>query len=307
MKLLITTLTFIFVSLFTVPVCAQTTSYKEVQLTNNNYDDRYPSYNKAGEVIVFESNRNGKWQIYTMDVNGNNVSRVITSNANDRRPTWHPFKNMILFESDRTGINELYTYNISERTLKKVPIDLKGNKMYGQFAPNGAELVFNYKVRDNNYNIYIISKNGKRRKKIFDNAFENTYPRYTRRGEAILYFSKKNTKDINDEVYVYNIILKKEKRLTVSTIDNNFASWSNNGARIAYSSIAESGNQELFFMNKDGSSKRQITFNSGGSTLPNWSPKDINVLITGRRNGHDQICKILLKEEIIIDDLEKEN
>lgn len=307
MKLLITALTFIYVSLIIVPVNAQTTSYKEVQLTNNNYDNRYASYNKAGEVIVFESNRNGNWQIYTMDVNGNNQRRVINSSSNDRRPTWHPFKNIILFESDRTGINELYTYDISDKILKKVPIDLKGNKMYGQFAPNGGELVFNYKVRDNNYNIYVISKNGKRREKIIDNAFANTYPRYTRRGEAILYFSKKHTKNTNDEVYVYNIILKKEKRLTKSTEDNNFASWSNNGVRIAYSSTTASGNQELFFMNKDGSSKRQITFNSGGSTLPHWSPKDINLLITGQRNGHDQICKILLKEEIIIEAIKKDN
>ncbi|MFT5216170.1 MAG: TolB protein [Glaciecola sp.] len=51
-------------------------------------------------------------------------------------------------------------------------------------------------------------------------------------------------------------------------------------------------------MNKDGSSKRQITFDSGGSTLPTWSPKDINLLITGQRQGHDQICKILLKEKL---------
>jgi TolB protein len=205
---------------------------------------------------------------------------------------------MILFESDRSGINDLYTYDLTTKQLSKVPIDLKGNKVYGQFAPNGKELVFSYKVRDHNYNIYIIAVNGKRRKKIMDNAYENLYPRYSSRGDAILYFSRKNTKNVNDEVYVYNIILKKEKRLTVSDVDNNFATWSNNEARIAYSSTTASGNQEIFFMNKDGLSKRQITFDSGGSTLPNWSPKDINLLITGKRQGYDQICKILLKEKL---------
>ena len=277
---------------------AQNNGYQEEQLTNNNSDNRYASYNKDGEVIVFESNRDGIWQIYIMDVNGNKQERIINSSSNDRHPTWHPYKNIILFESDRTGINELYTYDLSDRTLKKIPIDLKGNKMFAQFAPNGKELVFNYKVRDNNYNIYIISLNGKRRKKIIDNAYENTYPRYTRRGDAIVYFSKKHTKNVNDEIYVHNIITNEDKRLTISTEDNNYATWSNNGARIAYSSTAESGNQEIFFMNKDGLSKRQITFNSGGSTLPNWSPKDINLLITGQRQGYEQICKILLKEKL---------
>jgi TolB protein len=289
---------FILVSVISTTIGAQDLGYQEIQLTNTNADNRYASYNKEGEAIVFESNRNGNWQIYTMDVDGNNQRRVVTSASNDRRPTWHPHKNMILFESDRTGINELYTYDFSSKELAKVPTGLRGNKMYAQFAPNGVELIFNYKVRDHNFNIYIISTKGKRRKSIIDNAYENLYPRYTSQGDAILYFSKKHTKNVNNEVYVYNIILKKDKRLTVSTVDNNFAEWSNNGARIAYSSMTESGHQEIFFMNKDGQSKRQVTFDSGGSTLPNWSPKDINLLITGKRQGHEQICKILLKEKL---------
>lgn len=298
MKLFIIRFTFILVSIISTSICAQDNGYQEIQLTHNNSDNRYASYNQEGELIVFESNRDGNWQIYTMDVNGNNQQRIINSTANDRRPTWHPYKNIILFESDRSGINNLYTYDLSNRILKKVPIDLKGNKFHAQFAPNGMELIFNYKVRDNNYNIYNVSIKGKRRKKIIANAFENTYPRYTRRGDAILYFSKKHTENVNDEVYVHNIIINKDKRLTNSTVNNNFADWSNNGVRIAYSSTTESGNHEIFFMNKDGSSKKQITFDSGGSTLPNWSPKDINLLITGQRQGHDQICKILLKEKL---------
>jgi len=294
----------IIISIFTLALfigtslSAQDKGYKEVQLTNNNSDNRYASYNKDGEVIVFESNRDGHWQIYIMDINGNRQERIINSEFNDRRPTWHPYKNIILFESDRTGTNELYTYNLAERTLIKVPIDLKGNKMYAQFAPNGKELVFNHKVRDNNYNIHVISVNGKRRKQIIDNAFENTYPRYSPRGDAILYFSKKHTKKVNDELYVNNIITKEEKRLTTSTNQNNFATWSNNGARLAYSSTVESGNQEIFFMNKNGLLKRQITFNSGGNTLPNWSPNNTNLLITGKRQGYEQICRILLNEKL---------
>lgn len=305
MKYLTTILIFIITSVFSIPILAQENGYKEVQLTHNNSDNRYASYNKEGELIVFESNRDGDWQIYIMDVNGNNQQRIINSTSNDRRPTWHPYKNIILFESDRTGINELYTYDLSNKVLKKVPIKLKGNKLYGQFAPNGMELIFNYKVRDNNYNVYTTSIKGKRLKKIIDNAFENAYPRYTRRGDAILYFSKKHTKNINDEVYVRNLIINKDKRLTNSNVNSNFADWSNTSSLFAYSSETESGNNEIFFMNKNGLSQRQITFNSGGSTLPHWSPKDINLLITGQRQGHDQICKILLKEKFTLDKAEQ--
>ncbi|MCK5400328.1 MAG: PD40 domain-containing protein, partial [Flavobacteriaceae bacterium] len=270
----------------------------EVQLTNNNFDNRYASYNKEGEIIIFESNRDGHWQIYSMDINGNNQRRVFTSTANDRRPTWHPYKNIILFESDRSGNSEIYSYHLSTRIMSRVPIPLKGNKSFAQFAPNGTELIFNYKVNDNNFNIYIISAKGKRLKTAIKNGHKNLYPRYSPRGDAIVYFSRKHTKDKDDEIYAYNIISKKEARLTYWPTHNFCPTWSHNGNRIVYVTSMEDNEPEIYIMGKDGKAKQRITFNDAVDTLPTWSPKDINLLITGYRNGSYQICKILLKEPL---------
>ncbi|MBE9491164.1 MAG: PD40 domain-containing protein [Bacteroidetes bacterium] len=289
---------FILTFLFSFNSIAQDLGYTEVQLTHNTFDDRYASYNKEGTLIIFESNRDGHWQIYSMDINGNHQKRIIRSKANDRRPTWHPSKNIILFESDRSGRSEIYSYNLSTRIMSKIPIPLKGNKSFAQFAPNGTELVFNYKINDNNFNIYIISAKGKRLKTIIKNSHKNMYPHYSPRGDAIVYFSRKHTKDKDDEIYAYNIINKDEARLTNSPTHNFCPVWSHNEKRIVYVTSMEGSEPEIYIMNKDGKSKQRITFNDFGDTLPTWSPKDINLLITGYRNGSYQICKILLKEPI---------
>jgi TolB protein len=60
----------------------------------------------------------------------------------------------------------------------------------------------------------------------------------------------------------------------------------------------EDSKAEIYVMNKDGKTKQRVTFNDVVDTLPTWSPKDINLLITGYRNGSYQICKILLKEPL---------
>lgn len=289
---------FTFVFLLTLKAVAQERGFKEEQLTHNAFDNRYASYNKAGEAIIFESNRDGHWQIYIMDIDGKNQRRLITSAYNDRRPTWNPFKNMILFESDRNGFSDLYTFDLDTKELKKVPISLKGNKTYAQFAPNGKELIFNYKVGDNNYNIYMISLSGKRLKTIVNNAYANLYPRFSPVGDAILYFSGKHTKRKNDEIYIRNMYNRDEKRLTRSPLNRNFASFSNSGTKIVYAASMEDGTSEIYIMNRDGKSPRRITFDNETDTLPNWSPQDFNLLITGTRNGSFQICKILLKEEL---------
>lgn len=287
---------FTLIFLFSIKLNAQDLGYKEEQLTHNKFDDRYASYNNEGSLIIFESNRDGNWQIYSMDINGNHQKRLFNSKADDRRPTWHPSKNIILFESDRSGKNNIYSYSLSTRKMLRIPIPLKGNKSFAQFAPNGTELVFNYKINDNNFNIYMISTKGKRLKTLIKNGNKNLYPHFSPRGDAIVYFSRKHTKNVDDEIYAYNIILKEEARLTNLPQHDFSPNWSHNGRRIAYVSSIKNSSPEIFLMNKDGKSKLQITYNNQGSILPSWSPKDINLLITGFRNGSYQICKILLKE-----------
>jgi len=153
-------------------------------------------------------------------------------------------------------------------------------------------------LNDNNFNIYIISAKGKRLKTIIKNGHKNLYPHYSPRGDAIVYFSRKHTKNKDDEIYAYNIINKDEARLTNWPTHNFCPAWSHNGLRIAYVTSMEDNKPEIYIMNRDGKSKQRITFNALGDTLPSWSPKDINLLITGVRNGSYQICKILLKEPI---------
>ena len=289
-------LTFIF--LFALNVFAQEQGFKEEQLTHNAFDNRYASYDKAGENIIFESNRDGHWQIYSMDIDGNNQRRVITSSSNDRRPTWHPTKHMILFESDRNGVNDLFTYDLDTKELIKLPIPLNGNKSYGQFAPNGKELIFNYKKGDNNFNINMVAVNGKRLKTIVNNAYANMYPRFSPSGDAIVYYSRKHTKGEDDEIYIRNMYNRDEARLTRWPTDNVFASISNSGTKIAYVTSMENSKPEIYIMNKDGKGQRRITFNDETDTLPNWSPQDFNLLISGTRNGSYQIIRILLKEEL---------
>ena len=272
--------------------------FKEEVLTQGNYDNRYASYNKTGEHIIFESNRDGRWQIYIMDVNGNNQRRLITSDANDRRPSWNNLNNEIIFESDRNGYTDIYTYNLDTKSLSKVPIPLKGNKTHAQFAPNGAEIVFNYKVNDNNYNIYRCSLKGKRLKKLIDNAYKNVYPRFTSKGDAIVYYSAKHTKGEDDEIYAYNIILKKDSRLSNWPTHNRYPDWSNNDHKIAYTTEMEDGTSEIYTMTKFGKSITRITFNAYDDILPTWSPQDFNLLISSKRDGNYQIVRVLLKEAL---------
>ncbi|WP_157515090.1 PD40 domain-containing protein [Gaetbulibacter saemankumensis] len=274
--------------------------FKEEILTKTNADNRYASYNKEGSKIIFESNRDGHWQIYVMDINGNSQRRLITSDSNDRRPRWNPFKDMILFESDRTGTSEIYSYDFETNRVEQYPINLNGNKYFADFAPNGVQLIFSHAKNSEYFDIYTCSTKGKRLKKVISNEYKNLYPNLTPRGDNIIYYSNKNVQGESNIIYTYNPYTKEKNRLTYFKDESLTPSWSNvRGSRIAYSAkVDDMVHSEIFIMRNDGTHKIQITYNDTEDILPIWSPNDINLLITGFRNGHYQICKILLKEPL---------
>ncbi|CAN0541709.1 unnamed protein product, partial [Scytosiphon promiscuus] len=75
-------------------------------LTKNNAEDRSPCWSPDGNTIVFETNRDGNWEIYLMNKNGKGLKRITENQFEDRRPSWHPDGNLILFESKRNGKTE---------------------------------------------------------------------------------------------------------------------------------------------------------------------------------------------------------
>ena len=60
--------TFIIINLMIGTTILVAQSTKEIILSNNSADDRYASYSASGKQIIFESNRDGNWEIYIMAV-----------------------------------------------------------------------------------------------------------------------------------------------------------------------------------------------------------------------------------------------
>lgn len=282
-------------------ITAQEEGFKEVQLTHTSADNRYASYNKNGTKILFESNRDGKWQIYTMDINGERQKKLFRSASNDRRPSWHPYRDMVIFDSDKDGGTELFTYSFETNSVNKIKVPLNGDKTFARFAPNGVEIVFCHKKNEEVTDLYICSLKGKRLRKIVSNTHINLYPHFSPRGDNVLYFSNRNTQGESNIIYSYNIITEDRDRYTYFKDHSEYPNWSNvRGKQIVYSAqVGDDMKQpEIYTMRNDGRYKTRITFNDTEDILPSWSPNDINLLITGYRNGHYQICKILLKEPL---------
>ena len=247
---------------------------------------------------MLESNRDGNWNIYLMDVSGTNEEQLTFNKGEDRRPTWHPNGKKILFESNRSGKNELHLIKLKNKKVRQIS-NLKdnGEPIFATFSPNGKFIATGLQASPNTSNLFLLNKKGKIIKQLTKEDSRNAYPKWSQKGDEIVYFSRKDTNNETDELYRLNLKTGIEVRLTNWPKHNFCPSWSNDGQKIAYVTSMEGTRPEIYIMDANGAYQLRITHNKDGDTLPNWSPNGDKLLITGYRNGNYQICELELKIE----------
>ena len=115
--------------------------------------------------IAFMSHRDGNWEIYVMDADGNNQRNLTNNPDDDQSPAWSPDGKQIAFMSDRDGhfmngwsTSEIYVMDVNGDNQQK----LTNHRAWDgspSWSPDGKRIVFRSK-RDGNWEIYGIDADG---------------------------------------------------------------------------------------------------------------------------------------------------
>lgn len=140
----------------------------QTRLTDNRALDQYPSWSPDGTKIVFNSARDGyegiseirsmNGEIYIMNADGSDQTRLTQDGGHDGRPMWSPDGTKILFETDRNGHGELYVMNAdgSEQTN----LTNNGKDAFAQaWSLDGQQIAFTT-TRDGDFEIYVMNADG---------------------------------------------------------------------------------------------------------------------------------------------------
>jgi Tol biopolymer transport system component len=66
----------------------------------------FPQWSPAADVIAFTSNKDGAYEIYTIAVDGTNLTRLTQSPGNNAHSAWSPDGRWIAFSSGRGGFKD---------------------------------------------------------------------------------------------------------------------------------------------------------------------------------------------------------
>jgi Tol biopolymer transport system component len=110
-------------------------------LTNHPANDGNIAWSPDGSRVAFVSDRDGNFEIYTIDATGENLQRLTNNSAMDVFPSWSPDGNEIVFRSDRADNNEIYIMSANGSNLRRITNDLASDD-YPSWSADGSQIVF---------------------------------------------------------------------------------------------------------------------------------------------------------------------
>jgi Tol biopolymer transport system component len=233
--------------------------------------------------IAFSSARNGTYSIYSMRVDGSQLTRLTDpGSANDLHPRWSPDGNTISFTRS-TGINQVWLMNADGTNQR--PITALGDAASGaSFSPNGSQLVYE-SVANGRTQLFIADVGGSNIRQLTTFATGNSFfPRWSPDGTRISFTRNPGVAGQTCanappcEVYVINAAGSGETRLTISPSgqQSSYAYWSPDGIKLGFERTdVQMGNRRTFTMNANGTTLRQITSLISGF---DWSPDGTRIV-----------------------------
>jgi Tol biopolymer transport system component len=276
------------------------------RLTNNSAADGHPAWSPDGTQLVFETNRDGNFQLYLINADGTNQVRLTNVAADDRHPIWIPgCEDRIVFASNRDGGGfRIYAIDPDGKSITRLTNPPAGvNDDYPAWSGLPASIalpgpccvpgVAFDSLRDGNSEIYIMRADGSRQTRLTFNSAADQNPAPAPDGVHIAFQSNR---DGPFHIYVMNVDGSGVTRLTNTSGNDIDPAWSNDGKHIAFVSD-RSGAMQIYVMNTDGTGVAQVTTNpssapNAANTNPLWSPDNKQIVFQSNRDGNDEVYVI---------------
>ena len=226
--------------------------------------------------LAFVSERDGNAEIYTINSNGTDITRLTNSTGPDVEPAWAPDGSRIAFRSNRDGNEEIYLVNSDGSGAVRLTNEISADYRPA-WSPDGRRVAF-VAERDMNPEIYVMNADGSGQVRLTNDSGRDLDPAWSPDGTRIAF-----TRDGN--VYVMNADGSGVTWLTASPDHESQPAWSPDGERIAFT--LQSCNDSfclssIYVMTGDGRNVRPV---APGFTHadPTWSADGRRIAFTASR------------------------
>jgi Tol biopolymer transport system component len=129
-----------------------------MQLTVDHGQDVRAVWSPDGSRIAFQSDREGRYQIWTMDPDGGTPVDLSQDESDDRHPVWSPDGRRIAFDSGDSVLRDIWVMNTDGSDRHRVTT-IDGFNSFPSWSADGSRLAF-YNYRDGVTDLWLIGADG---------------------------------------------------------------------------------------------------------------------------------------------------
>lgn len=261
--------------------------------------------NSNANRIAFSSNRDGNFEIYTVNPDGSDAQRVTTATGDDTKPAWSRDHSKIAFASERDGNSEIYVVGIrdgkpsgeAQRITTDPAIDTAPS-----WNPDGTKLVFQSNRGAFVSSLYIVDVGNRNTQRLTQRPqFNDGNPSWSPRGDLIAFDSQQapiSGQNYPEGITSYLFTIKPNSAdLTQITMGgrnmDQDPAWNVNGTRLVYSDPLSISIVDL----NDGLKTSLTQINKGDFVSPVYSLDGKQVAFSGFTKEFSKISVYLLEAD----------
>lgn len=251
----------------------------------------------ATERIAFVSERNGRPQIYVMELDGSGQSRLTFDDNSNRDPTWSPDGNKIAFAASPDSMQT----NIVIANVDRSAFNSLGGEGardgYPAWSPDGSQIAFS-SLRTGNSELFVMNSDGTNARQITNSPDVDLRPAWSPDGGRLFFDAAPPAPFLLSNLWTINVDGSARTQLTTRPSVRLNPQVSPDGTKIVYQAVFS--DSDIYVINVDGSGQTRLTSDLSDERDPYWSADGSRIVFSSNRSGDFEIYVMNLESRNVI-------